>query len=146
MADPAATHPAPGDPVALYLPDGATFVPTIAARGPWSPDAQHGGPVAALLCRAAESVGSVGPLGGSRPPVELLRPAPLTPLTVVTRIRRPGKRVQLVEAVLLAGETEIALATALRIRLADVPLDGAVPPAGETPDGVVAPPPPTAQM
>jgi hypothetical protein len=133
-------------PPALYVPDGAAFVPTIATRGPWSPDAQHGGPIAALLCRAVEAVESAVPLGVSRSTVELLRPAPLTPLTVATRIRRPGKRVQLVEAVLLAGETEIALATALRIRLADVPLEGAVPPAGETPDGAVAPPPPTEQM
>jgi hypothetical protein len=137
---------ADAEPVALYVPDGDSFVPTIATRGPWSPDAQHGGPVAALLCRAVEAVESAVPLGVSRLTVELLRPAPLTPLTVVTRLRRPGKRVQLVEVALLAGDTEIALATALRIRLADVTPDGAIPPVGETPDRAAAPPPPTDHM
>lgn len=145
MVDPAGRDLA-AEPVALYVPDGVTFVPTIATRGPWSPDAQHGGPVAALLCGAVEAVESAVPLGVSRLTVELLRPAPLTPLTVATRVRRPGKRVQLVEAVLLAGETEVALATALRIRLTDVTLDDAVPPVGDSPDGAVPPPPPTEQM
>ncbi len=134
------------DPVALYVPDGDTFLPTIATRGPWSPDAQHGGPVAALLCRAVEAVESAVPLGVSRLTLELLRPAPLTPLTVRTRVRRPGKRVQLVEVVLLAGDIEIAFGTALRVRLTDVALDDAVPRPGAVPDGTVAPEPPTDQM
>jgi hypothetical protein len=54
--------------------------------------------------------------------VELLRPVPLTPLLVTARIVRPGKRVQLVEAIVAAGETEVARATALRIRVAEVAL------------------------
>ena len=72
MADRAG--PDQAEPVALYVPDGGTFVPTIATRGPWSPDAQHGGPVAALLCRGVEAVESAMPLGVSRLTVELANP------------------------------------------------------------------------
>jgi hypothetical protein len=48
--------------------------------------------------------------------VELLRPVPLAPLTVSARLLRPGRKVQLVEAALHAGGTEVARATMLRIR------------------------------
>lgn len=134
-------EPDSGDLPGMYVPDGGTFLPTIATRGPWSPDAQHGGPVAALLCRAAEAVESSTPLHVVRLTVELLRPAPLRLLTVRTRLRRPGKRVQLIESVLLDGDVEVALATTLRIRAADVPVDDAVPPPGAAADGVAAPKP-----
>ena len=60
--------------------------------------------------------------------VELLRPVPLVPLSVATRCGRPGKRVQLVEATLRAGEVEVARATALRIRRADLRLPAELPP------------------
>jgi hypothetical protein len=133
-------------PAALYVPDGELFVPTIATRGPWSPSAQHGGPVAALLCRAAEVAAAAGPMAVVRLTVELLRPVPLTPLAVRTRIRRPGRRVQLLDVALLDGETEVAVATALRLRVADVPVEGAVPPLGAPPDGIAAPAPPTASL
>lgn len=134
------------DPAGLYLPDGDGFLPTIASRGPWSPDAQHGGPVAALLVREAERVESVVPLAVMRLTLELLRPAPLRRLTVRSRLRRPGKRVQLIELALLDGEVEVALATVLRVRVADVPLEGAVPLPGTAPDGAAPPAPPTADM
>jgi hypothetical protein len=126
----------------LYVPDGEFYVPTIATRGPWSPDAQHGGPVAALLCRAAEAVEAVVPLAVVRLTLELLRPVPLVPLSVRTRIRRAGRRVQLVDTVLLDGDTEVATATVLRLRVTDLPVEHSVPPHGEPPDGVPAPPPP----
>lgn len=130
-------------PSALYLPDGDRFLPTIATRGPWSTEAQHGGPVAALLCRAAEQLDGPEPLVVVRLTVELLRPAPLTPLTVRSRLRRPGRRVQLVEVVLLDGDVEVALATALRLRVQDVPVEDAVPLPGQAPDELGRPPLPT---
>ena len=71
----------PGD--ALFQPDGEQVVPTEFARGPWTPDALHGGPVAALLARAVESVPTDEPMHVTRLTVELLRPVPLTPLAVI---------------------------------------------------------------
>ncbi|HZR81852.1 MAG TPA: thioesterase family protein [Candidatus Binatia bacterium] len=108
---------------ALFEPrDASTFEPTDLARGPWSPDALHGGPVAALLARALERLDAPGPMIPARLTVELLRPVPLAPLRVTTEVFRPGKKIQLADAFLHAGATEVARARLLRIRSAQVPL------------------------
>jgi len=39
---------------AIFTPQGDLFLPTPLARGPWSPDALHGGAPGALLARAVE--------------------------------------------------------------------------------------------
>lgn len=130
-------------PEALYVPDGDLFVPTVATRGPWSPDAQHGGPVAALLCREAERVESAVPLAVVRMTLELFKPVPLTPLQVESRLRRPGRRVQLVELGLFAGDVEVAAARVLRVRSEPVPVEGAVPLPGRAPDEAAPPAPVT---
>lgn len=101
---------------ALFTPDADRLLPSDLARGPWSPDALHGGPVAALLAHLAEGAEAPGPMHPARLTVELLRPVPLAPLRPVVRITRPGRKVQLVEASLWAGETEVARCTLLRLR------------------------------
>jgi acyl-CoA thioesterase superfamily protein/acyl-Coa thioesterase superfamily protein len=127
-------------PDAVFHPDGGRLVPTELARGPWSPHAQHGGPPAALLARAVESF-EPGPAAHvARMTVELLRPVPLSPLEITTRMVRPGKKVQLVEASVHADGTEVVRATALRLREQplELPADalgsGDRPPAGEPPE------------
>lgn len=112
---------------ALFSIDGDTFVPSGLTRGPWSPDAQHGGPPAALLLRAIEAVDAPNPMQVARATFELLRPVPLTPLTITTVTLRPGRRVQLVGASLFSGDTEVVRATALRVRTADIALPDDVP-------------------
>lgn len=109
-------------PDAVFHLDGDRAVPTELARGPWSPDAQHGGAPAALLARTVERF-EPGPADFvARMTIELLRPVPLAPLTVRARTLRPGKRVQLVEASLLDDDVEVVRATALRLRTADLAL------------------------
>ena len=98
---------------AFYLPDGDTFVSTVHTRGPWSPEHQHGGPPSALLTRAVERVADLPVV---RVTVEILRPVPIAPLRIVTRPLRPGKRVQLWEAVMTSAGAEICRATVLCIR------------------------------
>jgi len=106
----------PDIPEAVFELEGARAVPTVLARGPWSPDAMHGGAPAALLARAVERH-DPGPASFvSRLTIDLLRPVPLAPLDVVSRTTRPGKKVQWVEASLLAGDVEVARASALRLR------------------------------
>jgi hypothetical protein len=129
---------------ALFLRDGTHFVPTDLARGPWSPLAQHGGPPAALLARAVERFEDGERVFVARLTIELLRPVPIVPLALRVRFARPGKKVQLVESTLLAGETEVARCTALRIRRAEIalPPDLAVPPPPPGPeDGAETQPP-----
>jgi Thioesterase-like superfamily len=106
---------------ALFRPDGERWIPSDLTRGPWAPDAMHGGPVAALLAHAAERVEAPGPMHPARLTVELLRPVPLVPLTTVARVLRPGRKVQWVEVQLLANDVEVARATLLRIRSATIP-------------------------
>lgn len=115
-------------PEAFYLPDGDRFIPTDLTRGPWSADAQHAGPPAALLGRAIERLEPADEMAVARFTLEVLRPVPLRPLRVDTRVVRPGRRVQLAQAVLAEEEAEIARASAWRIRpvaeaLAQVDLD-----------------------
>ena len=119
-------------PDALFVPNGDRFEPTELTRGPWSPDAQHGGPPAALLARALERFENDTGAFVARLTIELLRPVPLTPLAIRCRIPRPGRKVQIVEASLFSGDTEVARASGLRIRRADV-----VPP-----ERIESPPPP----
>jgi hypothetical protein len=108
------------DESAYYLPDGAgRVVPTILTQGPWHPNAQHGGPVCALLAWAAEQPETLVPMQLGRLTVDLWRPVPLSPLRVEHRVRRQGKRLQAVDISLFDGENEVAHAAALRLRRGD---------------------------
>lgn len=111
----------------VFSIDGDRFVPTALAGGPWSPDAMHGGAPAALLARQLERH-DPGPASlVVRLSVDLLRPVPLVPLEVVTHTVRPGRKVQWLDATLLADGVEVARASALRMRVDDS-LDLPVPP------------------
>ncbi|HEV2310322.1 MAG TPA: thioesterase family protein, partial [Acidimicrobiia bacterium] len=121
---------------AIYEVDGDRMIPTELARGPWSPDAQHGGGPAGLLARALERADPGDAHFVSRLTIELLRPVPLAPLEVRTRTLRPGRRVQWLEGSLVAGDVEVVRATALRLRT-DASLELPVPP----PDPLALPPP-----
>jgi hypothetical protein len=100
---------------AFYVPDGDRFVPTGLTRGPWSADAQHAGPPAALVGRAIEGLDPPGDWRVARLTFEILRPIPLRPLKIEARVVRPGRRVQFAEASLSDGDTEFARAGAWRI-------------------------------
>jgi hypothetical protein len=103
-------------PAMVFELDGTRALPTVLARGPWSPDAMHGGAPAALLARTVERH-DPGPASFvARLTIDLLRPVPLAPLEVIARTTRPGKKVQWVEAALLADGVEVARASALRLR------------------------------
>lgn len=105
--------------MAFYVPDGDRFRSTDWTRGPWDARHQHGGPPAALMGRAIERLDGGDGFTVARFSVELLRAVPLHVLTVRSRIVRPGRRVQLAEAILSDDDGEIALARAWRIRRED---------------------------
>ena len=105
---------------------GEWWAATDYARGPWDPRHCHGGPVAAMLARACETVG--GADGGdtdathdwqiSRLTIELTRPVPVgEPLRLASIVERDGRKVSVVAASLSsAGGIEVAKVRALRIR------------------------------
>jgi hypothetical protein len=112
------THALTVDAPALFVPEGETMVPTDLARGPWSPGALHGGPVAALVARATEAHGADDGLQLARITLELLRPVPLAPLRTRSVLVRPGRKVQLIDTVVEADGVEVAWSRGLRIRVA----------------------------
>ena len=110
----------------VFLVEGASFIPTEHARGPWDPRALHGGAPAALIAAAFERIEPGSELPIARLGFEFLRPIPFAPLTLSTRIVRPGRRVQELAGELHAGEELICRASALRVQ--EVPADLPGPP------------------
>jgi hypothetical protein len=76
----------------------------------------HGGAPAALITSAFERLQPGADLRIGRLGFEFLRPIPIAPLTLTTRIARPGRRVQELSAELLAGEEPVVRASALRVQ------------------------------
>jgi Thioesterase-like superfamily len=115
-----------------------TFAATSSTVGPWSTDAQHGGPPSALAARVMEAF---EPAGGQRlasVSIDILRPVPVAKLTARTRMVRPGRRVALLETVLEADGQEVLHARGWRIEVSASPAitadnGGAVPAIPEKP-------------
>jgi hypothetical protein len=99
----------------IFTVDGDLFTPTEHARGPWDPRALHGGAPAALIAATFERMQPGAELPFARLSFEFLRPVPMAPLKLSTRISRPGRRVQALEAELSAGDVTVCRATALRL-------------------------------
>jgi acyl dehydratase len=107
----------------VYVPDGQRFLATELARGPWDPEAQHGGAPAALLVRAFERLAVAEGLLLARVTYEFLRPVPLGPMEVRAEVTRSGRRMALLEGSIADGDgRELVRARALRVRAADTVL------------------------
>jgi acyl-coenzyme A thioesterase PaaI-like protein len=100
----------------IFLDEGeGRFAPTEHARGPWNPRALHGGAPAALIAAAFERMEPGAELPPARLSFSFLRPIPMAPLQLTTRMTRAGRRVQELEAELHAGGVPVCQARALRI-------------------------------
>jgi len=108
---------------ALYVCDGERFHPTGLTRSFWSDGVQHGGPPVGLLARAIERSQCAVPMQVTRLTVDLFREVPVDqPITVDTTVIRDGRRIQVVEAALVADGHQVARASGLKIRTAEIPL------------------------
>jgi hypothetical protein len=101
----------------FFSTDGDRFVPSASARGPWSARHQHGGPPAALVARAfARAAGPSTQI--ARLTFDFLRPVPLAPLTVTTRVVRAGSKVERLAGSVLAEDGQAVIeATCLAMRV-----------------------------
>jgi hypothetical protein len=108
----------------FFEPAGlSTFIATRATAGPWSPDAQHGGPPSALAARELERHEPDENMRLARVAVDILRPVPVGQLTARTRTLRPGKRVALLETTLESAGQPVLVARGWRIaKLAGAPV------------------------
>jgi Acyl-CoA thioesterase N-terminal domain/Acyl-CoA thioesterase C-terminal domain len=123
-------------PDAFFEPAGTdhrTFVATPAAAGPWSAEAQHGGPPSALAARAMELHEPDPGQRLARVAVDILRPVPVGKVTLATRTVRPGRRVALLETVIEANGQEVLHARGWRIATPDEPVPAVPPPGPRTP-------------
>jgi len=110
----------PSSDDAFYLPLGeGRWSSTVHTTGPWDARFQHGGPPAALLGRAVEQCEPRDDAFVARMTVEILGPVPVGELAVRSRVLRPGRSVELVEAVLSADGRDAARAAAWRVRRTD---------------------------
>lgn len=102
---------------AFYLPLGDDrWSSTVHTTGPWDARSQHGGPPAALLGRAIERCSPRDDMLVARLTVEILGAVPVGEVSVRSRVLRPGRSVELVEAVLSAGGRDAARASAWRVK------------------------------
>jgi len=121
---------------ALFTRDGDHYRPSEYTRGPWRPDAQHGGPPAALLAHLGRPHEHDDEFA-AHIEVELVRPVPLEPLTARVDIEPVSGRVRRLRAELLADGTVVARSTTLLLRRSDPP-----PPEWHEPVGPALDPPP----
>ena len=121
---------------ALFTREGEHFVPTDRARGPWSPDALHGSPVAALISFCVEqrlhelgkqperqpgvqpgAQGSAqGELRIARQTIDLFRPVPYGELQVDVDTIRQGRRLAVFQTQVRCEGKLLTQATTLCLR------------------------------
>jgi hypothetical protein len=113
-------------PPAYYLPLGdARFQPTEATMSPWDHASQHGGPPTALLAACLDDAFGRPAMRVARISMDFLGPVPRAEVSVQTSLLRPGKRTQLSEATLWAGDRAVAVARVWHLAAAAAPADGA---------------------
>jgi acyl-Coa thioesterase superfamily protein/acyl-CoA thioesterase superfamily protein len=122
---------------AFYERDGGEgrYVATELTRGPWDPGAQHAGPLSALLGREIETLDESDGFQVGRVVFEILRPVPIGPVTVETRVLRPGRKVRMVEASLSGEAGELMRATAWQLRRTELDLPPEALAVDEPPQG-----------
>jgi hypothetical protein len=107
-------------PTPYLLPDGNTYAPTWIAQGPWGATIA-GQVVGGLLAWSLERAAGDPRLHPARLTVDLQRPVALEPVDVQTSIQRDGRRIRLVDAVMIQHGTVVAKAAALFLRRSEQP-------------------------
>ena len=107
------------DGKAFFSLNDGWFVGNDGARGPWTADACHAGPVAALFARAVESIVTDKQL--VRLTADYMRPIPMDGFRIVPKVEKPGRNVATSSAVLVDRLDRVcATATSVHFALADL--------------------------
>ena len=106
---------------AFFVRESALFVPTGMGASPWSKKAHSGVSLGGLVAHVLDRIPSPAPMQTTRITIDILGAIPLEPISVITRIVREGRRVQLIEIDFeVEGKTWLR-ASALRLRTQDGP-------------------------
>jgi hypothetical protein len=107
-------------PTAYYQRlDAERFQPTVHAQGAWNDHEQHMAPVSGLLAHALERHAPRADLAMGRVTYEILGLIPLEPTTLRVRTIRPGRTIELLEAVASVGGRDVVRAQAWRLASQD---------------------------
>lgn len=99
--------------------DGERFQPTAHAQGAWNEHEQHMAPVSGLLAHALERHAPRPDLVMARVTYEILGLIPLAPTSLRVRTQRPGRTIELLEAVASVGDRDVVRAQAWRLAIQD---------------------------
>lgn len=127
----------------FFRRDGDRFIPNPVSRGPWTANSLHGRVVIGLLGREIERRHGSDEYMPARLTVDMYRLPDLSPVEVVTRIVRDGRRIKVIDAEFISGGVSMARATCqLLLRTANP--EGTVwsPPPWDAPAPADLPPPP----
>lgn len=106
-------------------PGSGLLVPTDAARSLWSTDQMHGVAVSGAMARAIERAMPRDDLRPARYTLDMFRPATMSPFAIETTLVREGRRICLVDAVLVQDDEPRARASAIFLKPSEDP-DGEV--------------------
>jgi hypothetical protein len=96
---------------------GDTFEATDATTSPWDDRSQHAGPPLALIARIVDERHPSEAMRMGRMTLEIFGPIPKIELTIETRVVRPGKRIELIEARLRSSGKDVLVAGVWRFAL-----------------------------
>ncbi len=105
---------------ALFIQEGNMFIPSPLAHGPWSSRLLHGGATGGLMAYALEQCQPHPDMCMVRTTLDMFRPVPMAPLRVESTVLREGKRLQMLEATLFAGDQAVARSVGIRMKTTDV--------------------------
>jgi len=105
---------------------GSTYELTGMARGPWQPDAAHGGAPAALMVRAAEEHSDEGAMRLLSLSTTFYGPVMLGEIEIESEVLKPGGRQKVVSVKLRSGGRTAIEGRAILVRRGEVALPASV--------------------
>ena len=97
----------------------AHYKPTLHAQGAWNEHEQHMAPATGILARELELFTPQPNLRIARIGLDILGLIPLQEFTITTRCIRPGRTIELIEAVMSSGGRDCIIARAWRLLTQD---------------------------
>ena len=97
----------------------AHYEPLLPAQGAWNAHEQHMAPATGVMCAELEAFMPREDLRIGRVGLDILGLIPLQPFSISTKVLRPGKTIELIEATMVANGRACIVARAWRMQISD---------------------------
>ena len=97
----------------------AHYEPLLPAQGAWNAHEQHMAPATGVMCAELEAFMPREDLRIGRVGLDILGLIPLQPFSISTKVLRPGKTIELIEATMVANGRACIVARAWRMQIND---------------------------